>query len=319
MNLQILFGATCWYLVPMIGPYEQSFLGPVSRDYMHQRSVSVKQKKAMCNSECLPPPSSAPTTTNTTTLRWSWHVLVYASNCIHCIALCALLYVSNCGAPALPPFLRAADPLWLGPCVLGSSVLGSSKKRVRCNKCSSAPSCFMHPVSDPPQSFKVIEILEVYFVIFHPLFWKAKWAEENVHRSSGDTICSITQNYSCFILNLVKFQYLNITCFVHPVLQVCICLWLSIVAPFAHLKICKDFLSSFAEPQIIIWLQPMILQIFRKHCRDFILIFKDTTADVIQQIFRLSVDIVHQKYKIKLQHLWLMQKINNIRFGFFKF
>ena len=116
------------------------------------------------------PPTPFFRTTNTATLRWGRHVLVYASNCIqtyphplHCAVPWFMFLIA---ATALPPFLRAADPLWLGPCVLGSSVLGGAK-RGRCNKCSSAPSCFMHPVSAPPQTFGVIEILPLVAPFAH--------------------------------------------------------------------------------------------------------------------------------------------------------
>ena len=196
------------------------------------------------------PPTPFFRTTNTATLRWGRHVLVYASNCIqtyphplHCAVPWFMFLIA---ATALPPFLRAADPLWLGPCVLGSSVLGGAKRGC-CNKCSSAPSCFMHPVSAPPQTFGVIEILERgYFVI-----WQLRMTLESIRNS-----CDV----------------LHITCFVHPVLPLCICLWRSLVAPFAHLKICKHFLSNSRNHKLLFDYNQMIWQIFKKHSKNFILI-----------------------------------------------
>ena len=148
--------------------------------------------------------------------------------------LCVPWFMFLIAATALPPFLRAADPLWLGPCVLGSSVLGGAK-RGWCNKCSSAPSCFMHPVSAPPQTFGVIEILERgYFVI-----WQLRVRLESIRNSC---------------------DFLHITGFVHPVLLLCICLWRSLVAPSLIWKFANTFCPNH---KLLFDYNQMIWQIFK--------------------------------------------------------
>ena len=137
---------------------------------MCQRSVSGRLSGVGAKKRCVTVSASHPfpfsSTTRTATLRWSWHVLVYASNCIqtyppplHCFVL---VYVSNCRVGiaaalfAFGPFMTrplcsrlnitVAKPTLPYPSLLNITIW---QKEVG-NKCSSAPSCFMHAVSFKP-------------------------------------------------------------------------------------------------------------------------------------------------------------------------
>ena len=121
--------------------------------------------------------------------------------------------------------------------------------------------------------------INIFSMVWCHLDWSRSFFY--IFRASGQAGLANVNKTFLYVKNQFKtliLHFLHVMCFVHQVLPVCICLWLRLVAPFAHLKICKTFLSNSPNHKLLFdynqWFGRSSKNIFAKALN----IFKDIAS-----------------------------------------